>query len=145
KPYTVNTATGKATAVYGSTIGGSVLSLNAIMIPSGADTTAYVNFIFNSAGTVTMNERKVSWWQKVTPRSHLSLTFTPDAGRNVKEVVVDGEKMEFIDSYTLENVSAWSAGAHTVEVTFGSRDIEITANPWETEYMGEHSLQYHPS
>lgn len=53
--------------------------------------------------------------------------------------------MEFIDSYTLENVSAWSAGTHTVEVTFGSRDIEITANPWVTEYLGEHSLQYHPS
>ena len=145
KLYTVNTATGKATAVYGGTIGGSGLSLNAMMIPSGADTTAYVNFIVNGEGTVTMNDGEVSGWQKVTPGSDLSLTFTPDAGRNVKEVVVDGEKMEFIDSYTLENVSAWSAGAHTVEVTFGSRDIEITANPWETEYMGEHSLQYHPS
>lgn len=145
KLYTVNTATGKATAVYGGTIGGSGLSLNAMMIPSGADTTAYVNFIVNGEGTVTMNDGEVSGWQKVTPGSDLSLTFTPDAGRNVKEVVVDGEKMEFIDSYTLENVSAWSADTHTVEVTFGSRDIEITANPWETEYMGEHSLQYHPS
>ena len=145
KLYTVNTATGKATAVYGGTIGGSRLSLNAMMIPSGADTTAYVNFIVNGEGTVTMNDGEVSGWQKVTPGSDLSLTFTPDAGRNVKEVVVDGEKMEFIDSYTLEDVSAWSAGTHTVEVTFGSRDIEITANPWVTGYLGEHSLQYHPS
>ena len=32
KLYTVNTATGKATAVYGGTIGGSGLSLNAMMI-----------------------------------------------------------------------------------------------------------------
>lgn len=145
KLYTVNTATGKATAVYGGTIGGSGLSLNAMMIPSDTATTAYVNFVVNGEGTVTMNGEAVSGWQKVTPGSDLSLTFTPDAGRNVKEVVVDGEKMEFIDSYTLEDVSAWSADTHTVEVTFGSRDIEITANPWETEYMGEHSLQYHPS
>lgn len=66
-----------------------------------------------------MNGEAVSGWQKVTPGSDLSLTFTPDTGRNVKEVVVDGEEMEFIDSYTLEKVSAWSAGTHTVEVTFG--------------------------
>ena len=145
KLYTVNTATGKATAVYGGTIGGSGLSLNAMMIPSDTATTAYVNFVVNGEGTVTMDGKEVSGWQKATPGSDLSLTFTPNTDRNVKEVVVDGEKMEFIDSYTLKNVSAWSAGTHTVEVTFGSRDIEITANPWETEYMGEHSLQYHPS
>ena len=145
KLYTVNTATGKATAVYGGTIGGSGLSLNAMMIPSGADTTAYVNFIVNGEGTVTMNDGEVSGWQKVTPGSDLSLTFTPDAGRNVKEVVVDGEKMEFIDSYTLKNVSAWSAGTHTVEVTFGSRDISINADQWETQYLGTATLEYHPS
>ena len=146
KLYTVNTATGTATAVPGGTIGGKGnLTLNAMMIPDNGNTAAYVNFVVNGEGTVTMNDEAVSGWQKVTPGSDLSLTFTPDAGRNVKEVVVDGEKMEFIDSYTLENVSAWSADTHTVEVTFGSRDIEITANPWETEYMGEHSLQYHPS
>ena len=45
-----------------------------------------------------------------------------------------GEKMEFIDSYTLKNVSAWSAGTHTVEVTFGSRDISINADQWGTQY-----------
>ena len=145
KLYTVNTATGKATAVYGGTIGGSGLSLNAMMIPSDTATTAYVNFVVNGEGTVTMNGQEVSGWQKVTPGDDLSLIFTPNTDRNVKEVVVDGEKMEFIDSYTLKNVSAWSAGAHTVEVTFGSRDIEITANPWVTGYLGEHSLQYHPS
>ena len=92
-----------------------------------------------------MDGEAVSGWQKATPGSDLSLTFTPGGDSNVKEVVVDGEKMEFIDSYTLEDVSAWSAGTHTVEVTFGSRDIEITANPWVTGYLGEHSLQYHPS
>lgn len=145
KLYTVNTATGKATAVYGGTIGGSGLSLNAMMIPSGADTTAYVNFIVNGEGTVTMNDGEVSGWQKVTPGSDLSLTFTPNTGRNVKEVVVDGEKMEFIDSYTLKNVSAWSAGAHTVEVTFGSRDISINADQWGTQYLGTATLEYHPS
>lgn len=145
KLYTVNTGSGKATAVPGGTIGGTGLSLNAMMIPSNADEVAYVNFVVNGEGTVTMNGEAVSGWQKVTPGSDLSLTFTPGGDSNVKEVVVDGEKMEFIDSYTLENVSAWSADTHTVEVTFGSRDIEITANPWETEYMGEHSLQYHPS
>lgn len=145
KLYTVNTATGKATAVYGGTIGGSGLSLNAMMIPSGADTTAYVNFVVNGEGTVTMNGQEVSGWQKVTPGSDLSLTFTPDAGRNVKEVVVDGEKMEFIDSYTLKNVSAWSAGTHTVEVTFGSRDISINADQWGTQYLGTATLEYHPS
>lgn len=145
KLYTVNTATGKATAVPGGTIGGTGLSLNAMMIPSNADEVAYVNFVVNGEGTVTMNDGEVSGWQKVTPGSDLSLTFTPGGDSNVKEVVVDGEKMEFIDSYTLEDVSAWSAGTHTVEVTFGSRDIEITANPWVTGYLGEHSLQYHPS
>lgn len=134
KLYTVNTATGKATAVYGGTIGGSGLSLNAMMIPSDTATTAYVNFVVNGEGTVTMNGQEVSGWQKATPGSDLSLTFTPNTDRNVKEVVVDGEKMEFIDSYTLKNVSAWSAGTHTVEVTFGSRDISINADQWGTQY-----------
>ena len=145
KLYTVNTGSGKATAVPGGTIAGTGLSLNAMMIPSNADEVAYVNFVVNGEGTVTMNGEAVSGWQKVTPGSDLSLTFTPGGDSNVKEVVVDGEKMEFIDSYTLEDVSAWSADTHTVEVTFGSRDIEITANPWVTGYLGEHSLQYHPS
>lgn len=145
KLYTVNTATGKATAVYGGTIGGSGLSLNAMMIPSGADTTAYVNFVVNGEGTVTMNGQEVSGWQKVTPGDDLSLIFTPNTDRNVKEVVVDGEKMEFIDSYTLKNVSAWSAGTHTVEVTFGSRDISINADQWGTQYLGTATLEYHPS
>ena len=145
KLYTVNTGTGRATAVPGGTIGGSGKVLNAMMIPSNTDEVAYVNFVVNGEGTVTMNGETVSGWQEVTPGSDLELTFKPDSDRNVKQVVVDGEKMEFIDSYTLENVSAWSAGTHTVEVTFGSRDIEITANPWVTEYLGEHSLQYHPS
>ena len=145
KLYTVNTATGKATAVYGGTIGGSGLSLNAMMIPSGADTTAYVNFIVNGEGTVTMNGQEVSGWQKVTPGDDLSLIFTPNTDRNVKEVVVDGEKMEFIDSYTFKNVSAWSAGTHTVEVTFGSRDISINADQWGTQYLGTATLEYHPS
>ena len=132
KLYTVNTDNGTATAVLGGTIGGKGnLTLNAIMIPSDTATTAYVNFVVNGEGTVTMNGQEVSGWQKVTPGDDLSLIFTPNTDRNVKEVVVDGEKMEF--------------GTHTVEVTFGSRDIEITANPWVTEYLGEHSLQYHPS
>lgn len=145
KLYTVNTATGKATAVYGGTIGGSGLSLNAMMIPSDTATTAYVNFVVNGEGTVTMNGQEVSGWQKVTPGDDLSLIFTPDASRNVKEVVVDGEKIEFIDSYTLKNVSAWSAGTHTVEVTFGSRDISINADQWGTQYLGTATLEYHPS
>ena len=145
KLYTVNTATGKATAVYGGTIGGSGLSLNAMMIPSDAATTAYVNFVVNGEGTVTMDGKEVSGWQKVTPGDDLSLIFTPNTDRNVKEVVVDGEKMEFIDSYTLKNVSAWSADTHTVEVTFGSRDISINADQWETQYLGTATLEYHPS
>ena len=145
KLYTVNTATGKATAVYGGTIGGSGLSLNAMMIPSNADEVAYVNFVVNGEGTVTMDGKGVSGWQKVTPGDDLSLIFTPNADRNVKEVVVDGEKMEFIDSYTLKNVSAWSADTHTVEVTFGSRDISINADQWGTQYLGTATLEYHPS
>ena len=145
KLYTVNTATGKATAVPGGTIGGSGLSLNAMMIPSDTATTAYVNFVVNGEGTVTMNGQEVSGWQKVTPGDDLSLIFTPNTDRNVKEVVVDGEKMEFIDSYTLKNVSAWSAGTHTVEVTFGSRDISINADQWGTQYLGTATLEYHPS
>ena len=145
KLYTVNTATGKATAVPGGTIGGTGLSLNAMMIPSNADEVAYVNFVVNGEGTVTMNGEAVSGWQKVTPGSDLSLTFTPGGDSNVKEVVVDGEKMEFIDSYTLEDVSAWSADTHTVEVTFGSRDISINADQWETQYLGTATLEYHPS
>ena len=92
-----------------------------------------------------MNGQEVSGWQKVTPGDDLSLIFTPNTDRNVKEVVVDGEKMEFIDSYTLKNVSAWSAGAHTVEVTFGSRDISINADQWRTQYLGTATLEYHPS
>lgn len=145
KLYTVNTATGKATAVYGGTIGGSGLSLNAMMIPSNADEVAYVNFVVNGEGTVTMDGKGVSGWQKVTPGDDLSLTFTPGGDSNVKQVVVDGEKMEFIDSYTLKNVSAWSVGAHTVEVTFGSRDISINADQWGTQYLGTATLEYHPS
>ena len=145
KLYTVNTGSGKATAVPGGTIGGTGLSLNAMMIPSNADEVAYVNFVVNGEGTVTMNGEAVSGWQKVTPGSDLSLTFTPNTDRNVKEVVVDGEKMEFIDSYTLKNVSAWSAGTHTVEVTFGSRDISINADQWGTQYLGTATLEYHPS
>ena len=131
--------------MYGGTIGGSGLSLNAMMIPSNADEVAYVNFVVNGEGTVTMDGKGVSGWQKVTPGDDLSLIFTPNADRNVKEVVVDGEKMEFIDSYTLKNVSAWSAGAHTVEVTFGSRDISINADQWGTQYLGTATLEYHPS
>ena len=145
KLYTVNTATGKATAVPGGTIGGSGLSLNAMMIPSDTATTAYVNFVVNGEGTVTMNGQEVSGWQKVTPGDDLSLTFTPGGDSNVKQVVVDGEKMEFIDSYTLEDVSAWSADTHTVEVTFGSRDISINADQWGTQYLGTATLEYHPS
>lgn len=145
KLYTVNTATGKATAVPGGTIGGTGLSLNAMMIPSNADEVAYVNFVVNGEGTVTMNGKGVSGWQKVTPGDDLSLTFTPGGDSNVKQVVVDGEKMEFIDSYTLEDVSAWSADTHTVEVTFGSRDISINADQWGTQYLGTATLEYHPS
>lgn len=145
KLYTVNTATGKATAVYGGTIGGSGLSLNAMMIPSNADEVAYVNFVVNGEGTVTMDGKEVSGWQKVTPGDDLELVFTPGGDCNVKEVVVDGEKMEFIDSYTLEDVSAWSADTHTVEVTFGSRDISINADQWGTQYLGTATLEYHPS
>ena len=84
KLYTVNTATGKATAVPGGTIGGTGLSLNAMMIPSNADEVAYVNFVVNGEGTVTMNGEAVSGWQKVTPGSDLSLTFTPGGDSNVK-------------------------------------------------------------
>ena len=145
KLYTVNTSSGRATAVSGGTIGGYGYALNAMMIPDDGNTAAYVNFVVNGEGTVTMNDEAVSGWQKVTPGDDLELAFTPGGDNNVKEVVVDGEKMEFIDSYTLENVSAWSAGTHTVEVTFGSRNIEISAKPFTTEYMGEHSLQYAPS
>lgn len=146
KLYTVNTDNGTATAVLGGTIGGKGnLTLNAMMIPSDTATTAYVNFVVNGEGTVTMNGQEVSGWQKVTPGDDLSLIFTPNTDRNVKEVVVDGEKMEFIDSYTLKNVSAWSAGTHTVEVTFGSRDISINADQWETQYLGTATLEYHPT
>ena len=141
KLYTVNTSSGRATAVSG----GYGYALNAMMIPDDGNTAAYVNFVVNGEGTVTMNGEAVSGWQKVTPGSDLSLTFTPGGDSNVKEVVVDGEKMEFIDSYTLENVSAWSADTHTVEVTFGSRDISINADQWRTQYLGTATLEYHPS
>ena len=141
KLYTVNTSNGRATAVSG----GYGYALNAMMIPNDGNTAAYVNFVVNGEGTVTMNGQEVSGWQKVTPGDDLSLIFTPNTDRNVKEVVVDGEKMEFIDSYTLKNVSAWSAGTHTVEVTFGSRDISINADQWKTQYLGTATLEYHPS
>ena len=145
KLYKVNTSSGRATAVPGGTIGGRGFVLNAMMIPSDADTTAYVNFVVNGEGTVTMNGEAVSGWQKVTPGSNLALTFSPGDNSNVREVVVDGKKMGSINSYTLENVKAWSAGTHTVEVTFGSKDIELTANPWSTVYMGAYTLEYDPS
>lgn len=141
KLYTVNTSSGRATAVSG----GYGYALNAMMIPNDGNTAAYVNFVVNGEGTVTMNDEAVSGWQKVTPGDDLELAFTPGGDNNVKEVVVDGEKMEFIDSYTLKNVSAWSAGTHTVEVTFGSRDISINADQWETQYLGTATLEYHPS
>ena len=146
KLYTVNTGTGRATAVPGGTIGGYGYELNAMMIPDNGNTAAYVKFIVKGEdGTIAMNDTTVSGFQKVTAGEDLELTFTPGNNNKVKEVVVDGEKLEAIDSYTLSEVSAWGRGIHTVEVTFQSRDIEITANPWVTEYLGEHSLQYHPS
>ena len=74
------------------------------MIPSDADTTAYVNFVVNGEGTVTMDGKEVSGWQKAAPGSNLELVFAPGGDSNVKKVVVDGEKMEFIYNYTLENV-----------------------------------------
>lgn len=60
KLYTVNTSSGRATAVPGGTIGGRGFVLNAMMIPSDADTTAYVNFVVNGEGTVTMDGKEVS-------------------------------------------------------------------------------------
>ena len=146
KLYTVNTGTGRATAVPGGTIGGYGYELNAMMIPDNGNTAAYVKFIVKGEdGTIAMNDTTVSGLQEVTAGEDLELTFTPGNNNRVKEVVVDGEKLGAVDSYTLSDVSAWGRGIHTVEVTFQSRDIEITANPWVTEYLGEHSLQYHPS
>lgn len=145
KLYTVNTSSGRATAVPGGTIGGRGFVLNAMMIPSDADTTAYVNFVVNGEGTVTMDGKEVSGWQKAAPGSNLELVFAPGGDSNVKKVVVDGEKMEFIYNYTLENVRAWREGTHTVEVTFGSRNIEISASPLTEVYMGKYSLSHHPT
>lgn len=116
-----------------------------MMIPSDADTTAYVNFVVNGEGTVTMDGKEVSGWQKAAPGSNLELVFAPGGDSNVKKVVVDGEKMEFIYNYTLENVRAWREGTHTVEVTFGSRNIEISASPLTEVYMGKYSLSHHPT
>ena len=142
KLYTVNTGTGRATAVPG----GYGYELNAMMIPDNGNTAAYVKFIVKGEdGTIAMNDTTVSGLQEVTAGEELELTFTPGNNNKVKEVVVDGEKLGAIDSYTLSEVSAWGRGTHTVEVTFQSRDITIIPNPWETEYLGEHSLQYHPS
>ena len=127
KLYTVNTGTGRATAVPGGTIGG-------------------VKFIVKGEdGTIGMNDTTVSGLQEVTAGEDLELTFTPGNNNRVKEVVVDGEKLGAVDSYTLSDVSAWGRGIHTVEVTFQSRNITISADPWKTGYLGEHSLQYHPT
>ena len=131
KLYTVNTGTGRATAVPGGTIGG---------------TAAYVKFIVKGEdGTIGMNDTTVSGLQEVIAGEDLELTFTPGNNNRVKEVVVDGEKLGAVDSYTLSDVSAWGRGIHTVEVTFQSRNITISADPWKTGYLGEHSLQYHPT
>ena len=146
KLYTVNTGTGRATAVPGGTIGGYGYELNAMMIPDNGNTAAYVKFIVKGEdGTIAMNDTTVSGLQEVTAGEDLELTFTPGNNNRVKEVVVDGEKLGAVDSYTLSDVSAWGRGIHTVEVTFQSRNITISADPWVTKYLGEHSLQYHPT
>lgn len=146
KLYTVNTGTGRATAVPGGTIGGYGYELNAMMIPDNGNTAAYVKFIVKGEdGTIGMNDTTVSGLQEVTAGEDLELTFTPGNNNRVKEVVVDGEKLGAVDSYTLSDVSAWGRGIHTVEVTFQSRNITISADPWKTGYLGEHSLQYHPT
>lgn len=146
KLYTVNTGTGRATAVPGGTIGGYGYELNAMMIPDNGNTAAYVKFIVKGEdGTIAMNDTTVSGLQEVTAGEDLELTFTPGNNNRVKEVVVDGEKLGAVDSYTLSDVSAWGRGIHTVEVTFQSRNITISADPWKTGYLGEHSLQYHPT
>lgn len=146
KLYTVNTGTGRATAVPGGTIGGYGYELNAMIIPDNGNTAAYVKFIVKGEdGTIGMNDTTVSGLQEVTAGEDLELTFTPGNNNRVKEVVVDGEKLGAVDSYTLSDVSAWGRGIHTVEVTFQSRNITISADPWKTGYLGEHSLQYHPT
>lgn len=143
KLYKVNTSSGKATAVPGGTIGGKEYVLNAMMIPSNSNV-AYVNFIVNGNGKIMVENKEVSGWTEVA-QGDLSLTFSPDDNNNVKEVVVDGKRMGSIDSYTLHDVKAWSAGTHTVEVTFQSKDIEIKDLQQDLPYLGRHTFSYHPS
>ena len=85
--YTVNTGSGRATAVYGGTSGGTGLSLNAMMIPSNADEVAYVNFVVTGEGTVTMNGEAVSGWQKVTPGDDLSSVSYTHLGQTMQTAV----------------------------------------------------------
>ena len=140
--YTVNTTTGKATAVAG---GGSY-ALNAMMIPSDGNTAAYVNFtVKGEAGTIAMGGQPVTGLQKVTAGGNLELTFTPGTDNKVKEVVVDGEKQGPITSYTLTDVSAWARGIHTVEVTFQSRNISIVSKNDRITYLGANTLNWDPS
>lgn len=143
KLYKVNTSSGKATAVPGGTIGGKEYVLNAMMIPSNSNV-AYVNFIVNGNGKIMVEDSDVSGWTEVV-QSDLLLTFSPDDNNKVKEVVVDGEEMGSIGSYNLQDVKAWSAGTHTVEVTFQSKDIEIKDLQQDLPYLGRHTFSYHPS
>lgn len=143
KLYKVNTSSGKVTAVPGGTIGGKEYVLNAMMIPSNSNV-AYVNFIVNGNGKIMVENKKVSGWTEVA-QGDLSLTFSPDDNNKVKEVVVDGEEMGSIGSYNLQDVKAWSAGTHTVEVTFQSKDIKIKDLQQDLPYLGRHTFSYHPS
>lgn len=141
--YTVNTATGKATAVPG---GSSGLSLEAMMIPDNGGTAAYVNFTAEGEeGAISMNGQPVTGLQAVTAGEDLALTFTPGSNSNVQEVVIDGEKQGSLDSFTLRDVSAWGKGIHTVEVTFGSKNIRITPYNDTMPYFGENTLNVAPS
>ena len=140
--YTVNTDTGKVTAVTG----GNSVALNAMMIPEDSNTAAYIKFIVKGEdGTISLDGKEVSGLQKVTAGEDLELTFTPGNDNKIKEVVVDGEKQGVTDSYTFNDVSAWSKGIHTVEVSFQSKNISIISKNDCITYLGKHTLNMAPS
>ncbi len=72
-------------------------------------------------GTVGSESVKVEYGDNYT------VIFTPNEGYKVEDVLVDGESVGAVESYTFENVTA----AHTVSVMFSIKSFSISATAGE--------------
>ena len=62
--------------------------------------------------------------QTVSAGSNVTFSFTPDSGRHVADVLVDGSSVGAVASYTFTNVTA----NHTISATFAANTYTITTS-----------------